>query len=45
VDVVSLVIPRFPLEEAPAALRMHAENAPGAVKSLIVPNQERRKLR
>ena len=38
VDVASLVTHTFALDEAPEAFRRHAENAPGMLKSIIVPN-------
>jgi L-iditol 2-dehydrogenase len=38
VDVRSLVSRTFSLEEAPGAFRLHAENEPGLVKSIIFPN-------
>jgi L-iditol 2-dehydrogenase len=38
VDVSSLVTHTFALDEAPEAFRRHAENAPGMLKSIIVPN-------
>lgn len=38
VDVESLVTRRFALSVAPEAFRLHAENAPGLIKSLIVPS-------
>jgi len=41
VDVASLVTRQFDLADAPEAFRLHAENAPGMVKSLIMPNAVR----
>lgn len=38
VDVNVLVSHRFTLDEAPEAFRLHAEDAPGMVKSIIFPN-------
>ncbi|KAA2244326.1 zinc-dependent alcohol dehydrogenase [Salinarimonas soli] len=38
VDVTSIVSHRFGLDEAPDAFRLHAENAPGMIKSLVYPN-------
>jgi L-iditol 2-dehydrogenase len=43
VDVTSMVTRRFALDETPEAFRLHAENAPGLIKSLILPNQDGRK--
>jgi L-iditol 2-dehydrogenase len=37
VDVVSMVTNEFGLDDAPKAFKLHAEGAPGVVKSLIVP--------
>ncbi len=37
VDVASLVTNNFPLADGPEAFRLHAENAPGMIKSLIHP--------
>ncbi|MBL8907298.1 MAG: alcohol dehydrogenase catalytic domain-containing protein [Rhizobiales bacterium] len=37
VDVVSMVTNEFALDDAPEAFRLHAEGAPGVIKSLIVP--------
>lgn len=37
VDVVSMVTNEFALDDAPKAFRLHAEGAPGVIKSLIVP--------
>ena len=38
VDVQSMVSHRFALADSPEAFRLHAENAPGMIKSLIFPN-------
>jgi L-iditol 2-dehydrogenase len=38
VDVTSLVTHEVALDEAPGAFRMHADNAPGVIKTLIYPN-------
>jgi L-iditol 2-dehydrogenase len=40
VDVASLVSHTFSLEDAPEAFRRHADNAPGMLKSIILPNAE-----
>ena len=40
VDVASIVSHTFSLEETPEAFRLHAENAPGMLKSVIFPNVE-----
>jgi L-iditol 2-dehydrogenase len=40
VDVDAVVSHRFGLDGAPEAFRLHAENAPGMLKSLIFPNRE-----
>ena len=37
VDVVSMVTNEFALDDAPKAFKLHAEGAPGVIKSLIVP--------
>ena len=38
VDVASVVSHTFPLEETPEAFRLHAEDAPGMLKTIILPN-------
>ena len=38
VDVASVVSHTFPLEETPQAFRLHAEDAPGMLKTIILPN-------
>jgi L-iditol 2-dehydrogenase len=40
VDVESVISHRFSLDETPEAFRLHAEDAPGMIKSLILPNNE-----
>jgi L-iditol 2-dehydrogenase len=40
VDVDAVISHRFGLDEAPEAFRLHAENAPGMLKSLIFPNSD-----
>lgn len=40
VDVASVVSHTFPLEETPEAFRLHAEDAPGMLKSIILPNRQ-----
>jgi L-iditol 2-dehydrogenase len=42
VDVRSLVTHRFALEKAPDAFRRHANDEPGLVKSIIVPDETQR---
>ncbi len=41
VDVRSIVSHQFPLEEAPDAFRRHADDEPGLVKSIILPQLDR----
>ena len=38
VDVRSMIKHTFALEDAPRAFQLHAENAPGMIKSIILPN-------
>ncbi len=40
VDVESIVTHRVALADGPNAFEMHAENAPGVIKSLILPQQQ-----
>jgi L-iditol 2-dehydrogenase len=41
VDVNALVSHRFGLDDTPDAFRLHAENAPGMIKSLVIPNENK----
>jgi L-iditol 2-dehydrogenase len=42
VDVTTMVTRRFALEQAPDAFRLHAEDTPGLIKSLIYPNGQQK---